>query len=113
MESLQKLPFISISRENLMAANDLLDREQKGELMEMLINEVLNDNQPTTENRYVNCVFQQFMSVVRRNAESYFKKIKGLEKYNDKRQKAQSLKPDNNTSQKEFNYATRHKEWDC
>lgn len=83
------MPFISVSKENLEAAADMLDREQKGELMEMIIDAVLNDGYPSSEDRYVNGVFKQFMSVIERKAKGYAKRVEPLEKVNEERKKQQ------------------------
>lgn len=81
------MPFISVSKENLEAAADMLDREQKGELMEMIIDAVLNDGYPSSEDRYVNGVFKQFMSVIERKAKGYAKRVEPLERVNEERKK--------------------------
>lgn len=81
------MPFVSISKENLEAAADMLDREQKGELLEMIIDAVLNDGYPSSEDRYVNGVFKQFMSVIERKAKGYAKRVEPLEKVNEERKK--------------------------
>lgn len=87
MKKLSEVPFISISKENLDAANDMLDREQKGELLEMIIDAVRNDGYPTSEDRYVNGIFNQFMSVIERKAKGYANRVEPLEKINEERKK--------------------------
>lgn len=89
MKKLSEVPFISISNENLMAAADMLDREQMGELMEMIIDAVLNDGQPSSDNKCVNGVFKQFMAVIERKAKGYAKRVEPLEKVNEERKKQQ------------------------
>lgn len=90
MNKLSELPFISISKENLMAAADMLDREQMGEVMEMIIDAVLNDGQPSSDNKCVNGVFKQFMAVIERKSSSYFGRKKHIDKVNEaKKQRAE------------------------
>lgn len=88
MKKLREIPFVNVSVENLMLANDMLDREQKGELLEMIIDAVLNDSSPTSENKCVSGVFNQFMAVINRKAESYTDRMRGLDEYNKSRAKA-------------------------
>ena len=88
MKKLSEIPFINVSVENLMLANDMLDREQKGELLEMIIDAVLNDASPTSERKSVSGVFNQFMAVINRKAESYANRVRGLDEYNKSRAKA-------------------------
>lgn len=87
MKKLSEMPFISISKENLMAASDMLDTEQKGELMEMIIDAILNDAYPTSEDRCVNGVYKQFMAVIERKAEGYAKRVANLDKVNQEKKK--------------------------
>lgn len=87
MKKLSELPFVDISRENLQAANDMLDREQKGELLEMIIDAVLNDGFPSSEDRYVKGVFNQFMSVIERKAAGCAKRLETLDKINEEKKK--------------------------
>ena len=87
MKKLSELPFVDISRENLQAANDMLDREQKGELLEMIIDAVLNDGFPSSEDRYVKGVFNQFMSVIERKAAGCAKRLEALDKINEEKKK--------------------------
>ena len=82
-----QMPLIVISRENLLAANDMLDREQKGELLEMIIDAVRNDGHPTSEDRYVNGIFNQFMSVIERKASAYFGRKKHMDEVNEQKKK--------------------------
>lgn len=100
MEKLSELPFISISKENLMAASDMLDTEQKGELMEMIIDAVLNNGNPTSSTKCVNGVFNQFMAVIERKSKSYFGRKKHIDDVNDqkKQEKEQPIE-----SNQEFN----------
>ncbi len=88
MKKLSEIPFINVSVENLMLANDMLDREQKGELLEMIIDAVLNNSSPMSENKCVSGVFNQFMAVINRKAESYANRVRGLDEYNKSRAKA-------------------------
>lgn len=85
MKKLSEIPFICISQENLTAAKDMLNLQEKGELLEMLIEAVTEDASPSTENRYVQGVFNQFMAVIERKAESYNERMKGLDKFNAER----------------------------
>lgn len=87
------MPFISISKENLMAASDMLDTEQKGELMEMIIDAILNDAYPTSEDRCVNGVYKQFMAVIERKAEGYAKRVANLDKVNQEKKKQAQSEP--------------------
>jgi hypothetical protein len=84
---LSQMPFIVISRENLLAANDMLDREQKGELLEMIIDTVLNDGNPKGESKCVNGVYNQFMSVSERKAASYFGRKEHMDEVNEQKKK--------------------------
>lgn len=68
-----------------MAAGDMLDREQKGELLEMIIDAVLNDSSPTSNSRCVSGVFNQFMAVIQRKAESYSNRVRPLDEINKKK----------------------------
>ncbi len=70
-----------------MAASDMLDREQMGELMEMMIDAVLNDAYPTSDDRCVNGVYKQFMAVIERKAEGYAKRVANLDKVNQEKKK--------------------------
>lgn len=63
----------------------MLNLQEKGELLEMLIEAVTEDASPETENRYVQGVFNQFMAVIERKAESYNERMKGLNKFNAER----------------------------
>lgn len=102
MKKLSEMPGINISAENLEAAGDMLDREQKGELLEMIIDAVRNDGNPTTEDRYVRGVFKQFMSVIERRAAGYSKRQEALDKVNtaksSNRQQEESKKTVEKTS---------------
>lgn len=69
------------------AACDMLDREQKGELLEMIIDAIRNDGSPTTDDRYVRGVFNQFMSVIERKANGYAKRQEALDKVNAEKSK--------------------------
>lgn len=89
MKKLSEIPFICISQENLTAAKDMLNLQEKGELLEMLIQAVTEDASPDTENRYVQGVFNQFMAVIERKAESYNERMKGLNKFNAERKSKQ------------------------
>ena len=90
MKKLSEIPFINVSKENLMAAADMLDREQKGELLEMIIDAVLNDSSPTSNSKCVSGVFNQFMAVINRKAEKCVNRAKGIEEYNRKRSEAKN-----------------------
>lgn len=90
---LSQMPFIVISRENLLAANDMLDREQKGELLEMIIDTVLNDGNPQGENKCVNGVYNQFMSVIERKAASYFGRKEHMDEVNEQKKKNKEQEP--------------------
>ena len=70
-----------------MAAADMLDREQKGELLEMIIDAVLNDGQPSSDNKCVNGVFKQFMAVIERKSSSYFGRRKHIDEVNEAKKK--------------------------
>lgn len=87
MKRLSETPFINISAENLDAASDMLDRNQKGELLEMIIEAVRNDGAPTTEDRYVRGVFNQFMAVIERKARGYAQRQEALDKVNEAKKK--------------------------
>ena len=70
-----------------MAANDFLDREQKGELLEMIIDTVLNGVEPTSDDRAVIGVYNQFMAVIGRKAEGVIKKLNALDEVNAEKKK--------------------------
>ena len=82
MRTLKDVPFIDISRENLMAANDLLDREQKGELLEMIIDTVLNGECQNSDSKVVNGVFNQFIAVINRKAAGFITRLNTLDEIN-------------------------------
>lgn len=98
MGKLSELPFVSISKENLMAASDMLNTQQKGELLEMIIDAVLNDAEPTSSTKCVSGVFNQFMAVIERKSKSYFGRKKHIDDVNDqkkqeKEQPIQEIEP--------------------
>ena len=63
----------------------MLNLQEKGELLEMLIEAVTEDGAPTSENRYVQGIFNQFMAVIERKAEAYSGRMRGLDKFNAER----------------------------
>ena len=65
-----------------MAANDLLDREQKGELLEMIIDTVLNGECQNSDSKVVNGVFNQFMAVINRKAAGCITRLNTLDEIN-------------------------------
>lgn len=104
MRTLKDVPFIDISRENLMAANDLLDREQKGELLEMIIDTVLNGECQNSDSRVVNGVFNQFMAVINRKAAGFITRLNTLDEINaGKKQEKEQPKEEPVVEGPEFN----------
>ena len=85
MKDFSNLPFIDISAENLDMAYDMLDREEMGELMEMIIKTIRLNEEPTTNNKVVRGVYNQFMSVISRKSEGFFKRKEALDKVNAER----------------------------
>ena len=94
MEQVNKwatLPFINISAENLDLASDMLSREEKGELMEMIIDFIRNGKEPESDKRHVNAVFNQFRLVIERKSKSYFGRKEHMDDVNAKKQQEKEV----------------------
>lgn len=92
MRQLSDVSFINISAENLDAAADMLNRDQKGELLEMIIEAVRNNGKPQSQDRFVNGVYHQFMSVISRKAAGLIKQLEALDKINEEKKKSKEAK---------------------
>jgi len=68
------LPFINLSKENLILIYDSLEAEQAGKMLFALTDYIYKGIEPTFESKIEKGVWNNIMLLIDRKAESYFKK---------------------------------------
>lgn len=99
------LPFINLSKENLILIYDALEAEQAGKMIFALTEYVYNGIEPNFETKIEKSVWNNILMLIDRKAESYFKKA-AANRENGK--KGGRPKKNNDFQKNDFKASTSH-----
>lgn len=76
-----KLPFITLSKENLQLLYDSVEEEQIGKIMIAVFERIYLGVTPTFDTKVETGAYNQLMAVIERKAEGYFKQVEAGKEY--------------------------------
>lgn len=71
----KNLPFINLSKENMMLLKDMFETDEIGKIMIAITDRVFFGVEPTTLSKSELGGYKQLMSVIERKADSYLNKV--------------------------------------